>query len=190
MKRTLALLLLLAAVPTFAETVTVHFDLSDSVRAALARGEIKEVIVQGVGKAIQTKDANFAAGDLVPGTYKLCALLRTDKIIYVVDPKGVQVEVAAGQPTDVTLPVRSLWVSGTVTQHGAPAIGQMEVWPSKRVPGESWGFAVPVDDAGRFACPLPRAGEYDLRVWWDHGKQHTALPKVSLGDTEAHIELP
>ena len=44
MRRSLLLpILLLASVPAFAERVTVHLDLSDSVRAALARGDIEGV---------------------------------------------------------------------------------------------------------------------------------------------------
>ncbi len=199
MKRSLALLAFLA-VPAFASDVTIHLDLSDSVRAALAHGQIKSVLV-GIGvhpKGIDTTNDTVVVHDVAPGKTNVRAFLRTPEELYVVDSKGVDVDVPPDGNVDVTLPVHSLFVTGSVTQHGQPFHGhQMNIFPS--VPPappsrDNFGFAVPFDKDGHFAFPLPHAGEWDLTVWIARDQSAGKIKNFVFheNDTqhEVHIELP
>jgi len=199
MKRSLAIVALLFAIPAFASDLTVHLDLSDSVRAALAHGQIKSVLV-GVGtgrQGIDTTNDTVVVHDVAPGKTNVRAFLRAGEL-YVVDPKGVDVDVPPAGNVDVTVPIHSLFVTGSVTQHGQPFHGhQMNIFPS--VPPappsrDNFGFAVPFDKDGHFAFPLPHAGEWDLTVWIDRGQLAAKIKNFAFhnDDTqhEVHIELP
>ena len=155
--------LLLAAVPAFAESVTVHLDLSDSVREAIARGDVKNVLVAIGNRSVKTTATTAVIYNVAPGPTKLRTLLITPAEIYALDPSGTPVDVVPGG--ELMVPVHALFVTGTIALHGKPLRGQMEVWPSA-VSRDAWGIAVPFDEQGRFAFPLPRAGQYDLQVWW------------------------
>lgn len=191
MKRFLILLLL--AVPAFAEDVTVHFDVSDSVRDAMARGEIKSLraTIETQGYT-DTKDTTVVLHNVAPGTWKARAFIQTAMETYVVNADAVKVDVVAGQPASVTLPVQSIFVTGTLTRHGKPFLAhQFTVWPTGKKPG-SWGFAAPFDQEARFAFPVPHAGDYDLQVYSDDRKLVATVPhfEIKAGDHEIHVELP
>jgi hypothetical protein len=104
----------------------------------------------------------------------------------------VKFDVVAGLPAVVTVPVKSIFVTGSLTQHGKPLLAhQFSVRPSEHNPG-SWGFAAPLDDRARFAFPVPHAGEYDLEVWSHERKLLTTVRhfRIEAGDHEIHVELP
>ena len=188
MRRSLLLpILLLAAVPAFAERVTVHLDLSDSVRAALARGDIVGVYVSVAGHAVLTKGTTAIVDDVPPGKASVRALLNTGRGNYVIDLKEPPVDVKPG--AEVTVPVHSLLVIGTLSLHGKPVHGDIYFCPSKPS-RDNWGFVVASDEKGRFIAPLPHAGPYDLAVDWRNRVQIAMVPHVELRDTEAHIDLP
>jgi len=191
MKRFLILALLLLTVPAFAEDVTVHFDVSDSVRDAMARGEIKSLRVTVATQGfIDTKETTAIVHNVAPGTWTARAFIRTAMETYVVDPAGVKFDVVAGLPAEVTLPVHSIFVTGRVALHGQP-LHQFSVWPSERKPG-TWGFAAPIDGEGRFAFPVPHAGDYNLEVWLEGRKKLTTIEHFAIkdGDRDIHVALP
>jgi len=191
MKRSLILALLLLAVPAFAETVTVHFDVSNSVRDAMARGEIKALRVQIATQGFHdTKTTTAVVKDVAPGTWTARAFIQTAAETYVVDPAGVKVEVVPGLPADVTVPVHSIFVTGSVARGDKP-LHQFSVRPSEHKPG-TWGFAAPIDSEGRFAFPVPHAGDYDLEVWLEGRKRLTTIEHFPIkdGDRDIHVALP
>lgn len=181
-------ILLLAAIPAFAETVTVHLQLSDSIRAAVARGDIEKIIV-GIDQASATADGTTAVLQNVdPGKGKLRAIVKTHDSYFATDGNPVEVVVKPG--ADITMPLDLLFVTGTATLHGKPFHGSVNVWPSVRVPRQSWGFAAGVDEQGKFAFPLPRAGAYDVTFNWNNRGQSVLVPGVEFKGTDTHVELP
>ena len=168
-------------------SVTVHLDLSDSVRDAIARGDIKNVLVSIGNRSVKTTGTTVVIDNVAPGPAKLRVLLTTPADIYAVDPAGMPVDIVPGG--EITVPIHALFVTGTIALHGKPLRGQMEVWPSAVSRG-SWGIAVPFDEQGRFAFPLPHAGQYDLQVWWKGQDMTAKVPHVDFERTEAHIDLP
>ena len=185
--------LFLLTVPAFAEDVTVHFDVSDSVRDAMARGEIKSLRVTIETQGFTDAKATTAVlHNVAPGTWKARAFIQTAMETYVVNPDGLKFDVVAGQPASVTLPVQSIFVTGVLTRHGKPFLAhQFSVWPSEHKRG-SWGFAAPFDEQARFAFPVPHAGDYDLQVYSDDRKLVTTVRhfEIKAGDHEVHVELP
>ncbi len=180
-------ILLLAAVPAFAERVTVHLDLSDSVRAALGRGDIKGVYVSVAGHSVLTKETTTIVDDVPPGKASERAFLNTGRGNYVVNPKEPPVDVKAG--VEVTVPIHSLLVIGTLSLHGKPVHGNIHFWPSEPS-RDNWGFVVASDEEGRFIAPLPHAGPYDLAVDWRNRVQIAMVPHVEFREPEARIDLP
>jgi hypothetical protein len=188
MRRSLLLpILFLAVVPAFAEKVTVHLDLSESVRAALGRGDIEGVYVSVAGHAVLTKDTTTIVDGVAPGKATVRAILNTGKGNYVVNPKDLSVDVKPG--AEVTVPIHSLLVIGTISLHGKSLHGSITFWHSES-PREDPVVGVPSDDEGRFIAPLPHAGPYDLMVEWRNRGQIAIVPHVELRDTGAHIDLP
>jgi hypothetical protein len=192
MKRSLILaLLLLLTVPAFAEDVTVHLDVSDSVRDAMARGQIKalRVAIATQGYA-DTTTTTATISNVAPGTWTARAIILTAMTQYVVDPAGMKVDIAAGVPSVLTLPVHSIFVTGSVALQGKQ-LHQFSVWPSERKPG-TWGFAAPIDGEGRFAFPVPHAGDYNMEVWLEGRKRLTTIEHFPIkdGDREIHVALP
>ena len=188
MRRSLLLsILLLAAVPAFAERVTVHLDLSDSVRTALARGDIEGVYVSVAGHAVMTNDTTAIVDDVPRGKATVRALLSTGRGNYMIDLKEAPVDVKPG--AEVTVPVHSLLVIGTLSLHGKPVHGDIYFCPSKPS-RDNWGFVVASDEKGRFIAPLPHAGPYDLAVDWRNRAQIAMVPHVEFREPEARIDLP
>jgi hypothetical protein len=191
MKRSLMFALLLLTVPAFAEDVTVHFDVSDSVRDAMKRGDIKtlRVAIATQGYA-DTKTTTAVIKNVAPGTWTARAFIQTAEESYVVDPAGMKIDVVAGLPAVVTLPVHSIFVTGSIAPQGQP-LHQFSVWPSERKPG-AWGFAAPIDGKGRFAFPVPHAGDYNLEVWLEGRKKLTTIEHFPIKDSdhEIHVALP
>src|ERR1044071_3631384 len=96
--RLLLPILLLAAIPAFADDVTVHFDVSDSVRDAMARGEIQSLRVTVATQGFtDTKETAAVVHNVAPGTWTARAFIRTATETYVVDPDGVKFDVVAGR---------------------------------------------------------------------------------------------
>ena len=190
MKRSLAALLFVA-LPTFASDLAVHFDLSDSVRAALQRGQIKAVRIGVASHSVEMTGDTTIVRDVEPGKTTIRAFIITDKSNYVVDPKGVDVVVAPDARTEVTVPVHSQFITGTISLRGKPLHAhQMSIMPSDANPG-NWGFAVPFDEEGRFAFPLPCAGDWDLQLWWNR-EVWASIPRFTFkaGQSEVHIAVP
>src|ERR1051326_2160663 len=134
MKRSLMFALLLLTVPAFAEDVTVHFDVSDSVRDAMKRGDIKtlRVAIATQGYA-DTKTTTAVIKNVAPGT-----------------------------------------------------------WTARACKAGAWGFAAPIDGKGRFAFPVPHAGDYNLEVWLEGRKKLTTIEHFPIKDSdhEIHVALP
>jgi hypothetical protein len=190
MTRKLLLLpaLLLAAIPAFAERLTVHLQLSDSVRAALQRGDLKGFYLGVDDRSVFTKETTAALDGVNPGKRSLRVIFKAQTGDWVLDPSGTPVDIQPG--AEVTVPVDALFVTGTITLHGKPFHGNMGFWPSERVPHKSWGFAVPADEDGKFAFPLPSAGAYDLQLGWKNRGQSAPMPHVEFNSAEAHIAMP
>jgi hypothetical protein len=188
-RRLLLPALLLAAIPAFAERVTVHLQFSDSVRAAIARGDIQNIAVGIDDRTIVTKETTAVIDNVDPGMRKLHAILMTRQHgNFVADANPMLVDVKPG--VEVTVPVDVLFVTGEASLHGKPFHGDINVWPSERVPHQSWGFSAPADEEGKFAFPVPRAGAYDLQMTWKNRGQSAPLPRFEFKGTEAHIAMP
>jgi hypothetical protein len=190
MTRKLLLLstLLLAAIPAFAERLTVHLQLSDSVRAALQRGDLKGFYVGVDDRSVFTKETTAVLDGVDPGKRSLRVIFSARTGYWALDANGIPVDVKPD--AEVTVPVDALFVTGTIALHGKPFHGNMNLWPSERVPHKSWGFSVPADEEGKFAFPLPHAGAYDLQLGWKDRGQSASMPHVEFNSPEAHIEMP
>jgi hypothetical protein len=190
MTRTLAIAAaLLIALPTFASELAVKIELSDSLRAAVARGDVK-VRVSAESNAYDAgESAPVVIRDVSPGKVKVRAFISTAHGTWVDDPKGLEVVVPRDGQAAVTLPVTSRMVSGSVALHGKPLRGDLHLFPSD--PNrDNWGFAVPIDDAGKFFFPLPHGGAWDLQISWDNRKSTVQIPRYEFRDENVHIDLP
>ena len=189
MKQTLAAAALLIAIPMFASEVAVKVELSDSLRAAVKRGDVK-VRVSDERRAYDAgESAPVVIRDVSPGKVKLRALISTNHGNWVDDPKGVEVDVPRDGQAVVTLPVTSRMISGSVALHGKPLRGDLHLFPSD--PNrDNWGFAVPIDDAGTFAFPLPHGGAWDLQISWGNRKWTVQIPRFEFRNDDVHIDLP
>ena len=178
MSRSAALLaVLLAAAAAHADapaTLTLHLDLSDSVARNLQSGTIAAIKISAINPTSPfppvdvdtTTPTATLSGVTPPGKWTIRALLLVNGHYYVVNPNGIDVDVAPGSHADVNVPVPAVIVAGSVRDRaGAPVHGQMNIWPSQCKKG-NWGFAVPFDQNGRFLFPLPQEGEgkWDLTV--------------------------
>jgi hypothetical protein len=179
--------LLLAAIPAFAERLTVHLQLSDSVRAALQRGDLKGFYVGVDDRSVFTTETTAVLDGVDPGKRSLRVIFNARTGYWALDPNGIPVDVKPG--AEVTVPVDALFVTGTIALHGKPFHGSMNLWPSERT-RKSWGFSVPADEDGKFAFPLPRAGAYDLQLGWKNRGQSASLPRFEFVGPEANIVLP
>jgi hypothetical protein len=179
--------------------LVIHLDLTDSIREHLAAERIKTIKViasspRAKTLSVDTKEPMVTFEEALPGKWTVRPLLVMGGSTYVVDPpQGIEVEVPAGTRIDLTVPVRGLVFAGRVTVAGEPVRGhgQMNLRPSEPNSGD-WGFAVPFDNEGRFAFPLPRAGKRDLIV--ASRKISTMVPGFHFREADARgemeIELP
>lgn len=189
MKRTLATAALLIALPTFASEIAVKVELNDSLRAAVARGDVK-VRVSAESHAYDADEgAPVVLRDVSPGKVKVRAFIHTARGIWVDDPKGVEVDVPRDGRAEVTVPVTSRIIIGSVSRHGKPFRGNMSLFPSD-VNRDNWGFSVPIDEKGTFAFPLPHGGDWDLQIWWANQGQSAQIPRFEFHGDQVHIDMP
>jgi hypothetical protein len=172
--------------------VTVHFDLTDSVRAQLSSGRITSIKVSATspnarGLTVDTTTATITLRDVPPGKWTLHTMMKMDGNLYVVDERGPEIEVKPGEHVDVTRTIPALVLVGRVTLRGQPFHGQMSIFPSEPKPG-NWGFAVPFDKEGRFAFPLPHAGHWDLQMSKDRSAS-SPIPEFDFREIDALHEL-
>src|ERR1043165_1043593 len=130
MNRTLVTAPLLIALPTFASEVAVKVQLNDSLRAAVARGDVKVRVSDGTRPFDADESAPVVIRDVSPGKITVRAMIFTKRGIWVDDPKGVEVVGPAGGRAEVTLPVKSRMVSGSVALDGKPFPGDLHLFPS------------------------------------------------------------
>lgn len=178
---------LLIALPTFASEIAVKVELNDSLRAAVARGDVKVRVSDGTRPFDAGEGAPVVIRDVSPGKITVRAMIFTKRGIWVDDPKGVEVVVPAGGRAEVTLPVKSHIVTGTVSLDGKPLRGDLHLFPSD-ANRDNWGFAVSIDDKGTFAFPLPHGGAWDLRI--TSGEQKWTLQRFEFRQDDVHIDLP
>src|ERR1043166_2961704 len=95
--------ILLAAVPAFADSVTVRLDLSDSMRAALARGDMQGIALTMGGRTVVTKD-EATVFDVAPGKATLRTILMARHGNYLLDQNDIDVDVKPGAV--VTVPIQ------------------------------------------------------------------------------------
>jgi hypothetical protein len=174
--------------------VVLRLDCSGSVSAALRAHQISAIRISGSSDSntfdVETSDPEITT-DIAPGKWKLRAELVMGEHHYAVEPpEGTEIDVPAMARFEAQLPVHALVLTGRVT----PAFkGQMNVMPSYPKPG-SWGFAIPFDDEGRFAVPMPSAGQWDLDVWKADHTHVTLIPEFEFSDRddgrEVEIRLP
>jgi hypothetical protein len=186
MARLLALLFL--AAPALASEVIVHLDLSNSIRAGLAGGKVRAIRVElGAphrdAHIAETKKPVAVLGDVDGGSWTLRTFVLTRDATYIVDPRGLQVEVVPGIRNDVAAPVPALLMSGTVSLHGKPFHGRMLAMPWKPT-RPSWTLVVPLDEQGRFAVPLPWAGEWTLQLYRGLGGKPDAVGRYTFKESD------
>jgi len=188
------LALLLVAVPAFASDVFVHLDLSDSMRAGLESGAIQALRVEIAAphreaRIVETKQPVAIVSDVDAGTWRLRAFVLTRDATYIVHPRGEEIAVAADTRADVLVQVPALFVSGTMTLRGTPFAGRMLLSPSQR-DRASWSVAVPLDEKGRFAFPVPWPGEWDLQLYARGAETSARVPRVAFRTTRVDVALP
>ena len=103
-----------------------HLDLSNSLRAGLADGKVRAIRVElsaphREAHITETKEPVAVLGDVDGGTWRLRTFVLTRDATYIVDPRGVEVEVAPDVRNDVAVPVPALLITGTVSLHGKPS---------------------------------------------------------------------
>jgi hypothetical protein len=86
-----------------------------------------------------------------PGRNRLRAFLTVNRTTYIVDPKGVEIDVEPGSTLDVHVPVASMIVEGTMRYRGQPVIGQMHIGPRNTTGAVG---ASPSRSIGRAASPF------------------------------------
>jgi hypothetical protein len=187
-----------AAVAAYAgapATVNVHLDLSPSVAERLHDGTISAIKVMAMrenwkpGVMAETISDTAVLRELTPpGNYTVRAFLLIKGTLYVVDPDGTAIDVQPGSESDVHVPIDSLIVEGTTLYHGQPLRGQMSIRPSEHKPG-NWGFAVPFDKDGKFAFPLPHAGNWDLDIASRALKGSAKLTNYEFGPSDVTHEI-
>ena len=108
--------------------VTVHLDLSDSVRAQLSSGRITAIKVSASsgsarGHTVDTTTATATLSDVLPGKWTLHTMMKMDGNLYVVDERGPEIEVKPGEHVDVTRTIPAFVLMGRVTLRGQPFHG-------------------------------------------------------------------
>jgi hypothetical protein len=173
--------------------LVLHLDFSDSVRDSLRAGRITTVMLAGSsaeGKrfTVNTTSAMVPVGDIGPGTWTIRTFLKMGGTLYAVSA-GMNIDVPSGPRFETLIPIRPVILAGSVTLSGQPLHGQISVYPSEFKPGKSWGFAVPFDGQGRFAFPLPQAGNWDLTVWSSPITSVAKLHDVAFQERDALREI-
>jgi hypothetical protein len=189
------LALLFVAVPAVAAEVVVHLDLSDSMRAGLADGTVRAIRVElaaqpGQAQIVETKGPVAVLSDVDAGSWRLRTFLIVRGATYIVDPRGLEVDVAPNVRNDVVVPVPALLVAGTMSLHGKPFHGTFLTMPWKPARA-SWTLTVPVDAQGRFAFPLPWAGDWTLQLYRRLGEPPAAVTRTRFrgsGDVRIDVE--
>jgi hypothetical protein len=173
--------------------LVLHLDFSDSVRDSLRAGRITSVMVAGSsaeGKrfTLNTTGATVTANDVVPGKWTIRTFLKMGGTLYVVS-EGMDLDVPSGPRFETLIPIRPVILAGSAKLSGQPLHGQISFYPSEFKPGKSWGFAVPFDKEGRFAFPLPQAGNWDLTVWTSPITSVAKLHDVAFQESDALREI-
>lgn len=173
--------------------LVLHLDYSDSVRESLSTGRITSVMVAGStaeGKrfTLNTTSATVTANDVVPGKWTIRTFLKMGGTLYAVS-EGMDIDVPSSPRFETLIPIRPVILAGSAKLAGQPLHGQISFYPSEFKPGKSWGFAVPFDREGRFAFPLPQAGNWDLVVWTTPITSVAKLHDVAFQESDARREI-
>ena len=169
--------------------VVFRLDCSDSVNAALRAHQISAIRISGSSDSstfsVDTSEPEVTA-DIAPGKWTVRVELVMGGHQYVVEPpRGTEIDVPAMARFETDLPVHALIFTGRVT----PAFkGQLNAMPSDLKPG-NWGFAIPFDEEGRFAVPMPSAGQWDLDVAKTDHTPVTTIPEFVFSDADAGREI-
>ena len=169
--------------------VVLRLDCSDSVSAALRAHQISAIRISGSSESntfsVDTSEPEITT-EIAPGKWTVRAELVMGGHQYVVEPpRGTEIDVPAMAHFEAELPVHALVFTGRVT----PAFkGQLNAMPSDSKPG-NWGFAIPFDEEGRFAVPMPSAGRWDLDVSKADQTRVTTIPEFEFSDADAGREI-